>query len=553
VLVELLVENYAVVEKLRIRFHDGFNVLTGETGSGKSIVVDALGLLFGGRTSADTVRSGADRARVSGIFDAPPAAAAVLEESGIAAEDGEILIEREILAGGKSRAFVCNRPATLALLRGLALELGDIHGQHEQQRLFSPAAQLDILDEFAGNDGLRMQVAEVYRRWRECEAELAQIEQTEKEKLRLLDVWTFQRNEIEAARAKPGEDSALEQERKVLQNVTRLLDSANGAYAGLYDDPESATAKIRGAIRRLEELCRIDSSLDSVLETLRPAQIAIEDASAAIRDYLAKLEPDPDRLDEVESRLAVLDKLKRKYGPAIDDVIAFGRQVQQQIEAAESTAERRVEIERRRASLASEFDRLAAQLTRERRAAGQTLARRVQSELKALAMERTVFEVRLEAAPWSQTGADAVAFLVSANVGEAPRPLEKVASGGELSRLALALKTCVTAGVSGRTLVFDEVDAGIGGVAAESVGRRLAGLAARNQVLCVTHLAQIAGFAAHHFVVEKKEVKGRTVAVVDELSGEARTREIGRMLSGQRLTPEALRHAQQLIRTDPLA
>ena len=548
-LVELLVENYAVVEKLRIRFHGGFNVLTGETGSGKSIVVDALGLLFGGRTSAEAIRSGAERARVAGIFEAPRAATALLEESGIATEDGEILIEREILAGGKSRAFVCNRPATVALLRELAPVLGDIHGQHEQQRLFSPSAQLDIVDEFAGNDGLIEQVGQLYRDWRACEAELTQIEQTEQEKLRLLDVWIFQRNEIDTANLKPSEDTDLENERKVLQNVGRLLEIGTSAYDALYEDPESASAKVRGAIRRLEELCRIDSSFEAIVEALRPAQIAIEDASASIRDYLAKTEADPGRLDEVESRLAVLDKLKRKYGPAVSDVIAFGENVQQQIDAAESTAERRAEIERRRGELAAAYEKLAAKLSRSRQSAAEALGRRVQSELKALAMERTVFQVQLQSAPWSAAGADAVTFLVSANVGEAPRPLEKVASGGELSRIALALKTCVTGGVKSRTLVFDEVDAGIGGVAAESVGRRLSGLAARNQVLCVTHLAQIAGFAAHHFVVEKKEVKGRTVASVDELTGDARTREIGRMLSGQRLTPEALRHAEQLIRT----
>jgi DNA repair protein RecN (Recombination protein N) len=546
--VELLVENYAVVEKLRIRFHAGFNVLTGETGSGKSIVVDALGLLFGERTSADMIRSGAGKARISGIFDLPRQATALLEQSGIEAEDGEILVEREILSGGKSRAFVSNRPATAALLRDLAATLGDIHGQHEQQRLFSPATQLEMLDDFAQNDTLLKQVGDVFREWRACESELDEIRRTEQDKLRLLDMWSFQRNEIEAARLQEGEDAALENERKVLQNVGRLLETATAAYEALYDAPESASAHVRSSVRRLEELCRIDATLQDVLEVLRPAQIAIEDASAAIRDYLAKLEADPAKLDEVESRLAVLDKLKRKYGPAIEDVIAFGENVRAQIDSVESAADRTAAIERRRAELAAGYEMLSRQLSERRRAGAESLARRVQSELKSLAMERTVFKVDLQPAPWSACGADAVSFLMSANIGEAPRPLEKVASGGELSRFALALKTCVTGAVKGRTLVFDEVDAGIGGVAAESVGKRLAALAARNQVLCVTHLAQIAGFAAHHFVVEKKEIKGRTVASVDEITGEARTREIGRMLSGQRLTPEALKHAEQLIR-----
>jgi DNA repair protein RecN (Recombination protein N) len=546
VVLELHLENYAVVEKVRVRFHSGLNVLTGETGSGKSIVVDALGLLFGGRASSDMLRSGADRARISGIFEAPAQAAALLADAGIETEDGELLIEREILAGGKSRAFLASRPVTAALLRDLAPYLGDIHGQHDQQRLFAADAQLDILDAFAGTNLDR--IAAVYREWRACATELAELERNEQEHLRLLDLWTFQRNEIDSARLKPAEDAELEAERRVLQNVGRLMDAANTAYAALYDAPESANAQLRVALRRIEELCRIDESLQGVLDTLRPAQIAVEDASGSLRDYLGRLEADPDRLEDVEARLASIDKLKRKYGATTDLILAFAEDVKARIEASESSSERKAAIERKRAELAAEYEKLAGELTAARRRAGEALSRKVEAELGSLAMDRTRLEVRVSPAAWSERGADAVAFYVSANVGEEPRPLEKVASGGELSRIALALKTCVTNGGGARTLVFDEVDAGIGGTAAESVGRRLKSLSARNQVLCVTHLAQIAGFADHHYSVEKREARGRTVAEVQELSGEARTREIGRMLAGQRLTPEALKHAEQLIR-----
>jgi DNA repair protein RecN (Recombination protein N) len=509
VLLELHVENYAVVEKVRIRFHAGLNVLTGETGSGKSIVVDALGLLFGGRASNEMLRSGADRARISGIFEAPSGASDLLSEAGIEVEDGELLVEREILAGGKSRAFVASRPVTAALLRDLAPFLGDI---------------------------------------RACATELAELERNEQEKLRLLDLWTFQRNEIESARLKPGEEAELETERRVLQNVGKLMESASTAYSALYDAPESASAQLRLALKRLEELCRIDESLAGIVETLRPAQIAVEDASGTLRDYLGHLEADPDRLEEVESRLASIDKLRRKYGATTQEILAFLEEVKRQIGAAESSAERRASIERKRAELAAEYETLAAKLTSARTAAAEALARKVQHELKSLAMERTTFEVRVAPAPWSAAGADAVAFYVSANVGEEPKPIQKVASGGELSRIALALRTCVANGSAARTLVFDEVDAGIGGGAAESVGRRLKSIASASQVLCVTHLAQIAGFADHHYSVEKRETRGRTVAELQELSGDARTREIGRMLAGQRLTPEALKHAEQLIR-----
>lgn len=545
-LLELHVENYAVVEKVRVRFHPGLNVLTGETGSGKSIVVDALGLLFGGRASSDMLRSGAERARISGIFEAPAGASALLADSGIELEDEELLVEREILAGGKSRAFVANRPVTAALLRDLAPHLGDIHGQHDQQRLFAADAQLELLDAFAGSRLDR--IAALFAEWRACSTELAELERNEGEKLRLLDLWSFQRNEIESARLKPGEDAELESERRVLQNVTRLMESANTAYGALYDAPESASAQVRLALKRIEELCRIDESLASLVETLRPAQIAVDEASSTLRDYLGRLEADPDRLEEVESRLASIDKLKRKYGATTDQILAFLAEVKASIDAVESATERRAAIERKRAELAAEYEKAAAKLTAARVKAAGALAEKVQGELKSLAMERTTFQIRVTPASWSAAGADAVAFYVSANVGEEPRPMEKVASGGELSRIALALKTCVTNGAAARTLVFDEVDAGIGGTAAESVGRRLKTLAARNQVLCVTHLAQIAGFADHHYSVEKREDRGRTVAELQELTGDMRTREIGRMLAGQRLTPEALKHAEQLIR-----
>jgi len=548
VLLELHVENYAVVEKLRVRFHAGLNVLTGETGSGKSIVVDALGLLFGGRASADSLRSGADRARIAGIFEVPKSSYQILADAGIDVEDGELLVEREILAGGKSRAFAGSRPVTAAVLREIAPALGDIHGQHDQQRLFSPDAQLEIIDSFAGNEARLTEVAGIFRAWRACASELAELEKTEQEKLRLLDLWTFQRNEIESVQLKAGEDAELEAERRVQQNVGRLMESANVAYAALYDAPESACAQLKTALRRAEDLCKIDETLLPVLEALRPVQFAVEEASATLRDYLGHLEADPDRLDAIEGRLASIDKLKRKYGATIAEILAFVQDVKQNIELTEHATERRAEIERRRGELAKQFEAVAGRLTEARRTAGAELAARVMFELKALAMERTTLEVRVSPASWSLAGSDAVAFYVSANVGEEPRPIEKVASGGELSRIALALKTCVTVVGSGnRTLVFDEVDAGIGGTAAESVGRRLKMLAGGSQVLCVTHLAQIAGFADHQYSVEKREVMGRTVAELRELTGEARTREIGRMLAGQRLTPEVLRHAEQLL------
>lgn len=553
-LLELMVENYAVVDRLRVRFHPGLNLLTGETGSGKSLVVDALGLLLGGRASTDMIRSGEDRARVAGIFDirGSDAAQALLATAGFEPEDGELLIEREILAGGKSRAYVSSRPAALALLRGLAPHLGDIHGQHDQQLLFAPEAQREMLDVFAGVEDALKRIGDAHSRLRACEAQLADFERSEQEKLRLLDLWQFQRQEIEGVRPQPGEDTALDNERRVLQNLGRLQESAGAAYAALYDSPESALALMRIAARRLEELCRIDPALAEIRETLKPAEIAAQEAAYALRDYISRLEADPGRLEEIESRLSALEKLKRKYGTTIDETLEFLERVRAQIDAVEHAGERMETLRAERQQLTALYDDLAKALSARRKEAARKLEVRVEAELASLAMARTVFKVALGPAPRSQWGTDSVGFLVSPNAGEEPRPLEKVASGGEISRIALALKTCLTGpaktGGAARTLVFDEVDSGIGGSAAEGVGRRLKKLAAAHQVLCVTHLAQIACFADHHYLVEKREQKGRTVASIEELDATARTREIGRMLSGQKLTPEALRHAEQLIK-----
>lgn len=552
-LLELAVENYAVVDKLRVQFHSGLNLLTGETGSGKSIVVGALGLLLGARASADMIRSGEQRARVSGRFalSADSGARQLLESAGLEDEDGELLIEREILAGGKSRIYIGSRPATAALLKDLAQYLGDIHGQHDQQLLFDRDAQLDMLDAFAKAQPLRGEVESAYRGWRDADHALRDFEGGEQEKLRQLDVWQFQRHEIEAAQLKPGEDVALEEERRVQANLGRILESAGMAYGALYDAPESAFAQMRVASRKLEELGRIDSSLAEIKTTLDPALIALQEASNALRDYLSRLEANPERLEEVQSRLAAVDKLKRKYGAGVEQILEFLEKTCAQIDAVEHAGERIEELRQERGRLAVEFGQAAARLTKSRTAAATRLSRAVEKELSSLAMAGTTFDVELTPSGWSARGTEQARFLVAPNRGEEAKPLDRIASGGELSRIALALKTCLLhSGKAGgeRTLVFDEVDTGIGGSAADGVARRLKLLSAENQVLCVTHLPQVACYAAHHYRVEKVEAAGRTTTRIEELDEEARRREIGRMLSGNLVTPEALRHADQMIR-----
>ena len=556
-LVELSVENLAVVEKVRVRFHGGFNVLSGETGSGKSIVVDALNLLFGGRASGDMVRSGADRMRVSGIFDLGDSSAALrafLDEAGVETEDRELILEREIAANtGKSRAYAGGKPVTASFLRDLSQYLGSIHGQHDQQGLSSPEAQRELLDAVStGTQKLLPDVAKLHAAYRAIARELDDLDRNEQEKLRMADLWSFQKKEIEAAELSAGEDTRLEAERKILRNVTRVEESAQAAFALLYDAPESALTQAKQALKKLEDLARIDESLQAVADVLRPGIFSIDEASQSLADYLGKLEADPGRLDTVESRLATIEKLKRKYGDSLDDVLTFLATVSSQLEAVETAGERRAALQKDKERIAAEYLAAAEALHDKRREGARQLVKKVEAELATLAMQRTRFVVRIDpAAEWTSHGIDDIEFLISANVGEDPKPLDKVASGGELSRVSLALKT-IAAGArqrneAARTMVFDEVDAGVSGKAAEAVGRKLRRIAEHDQVLCVTHLPQVASFAESHFSVSKHASRNRTFTTIEELDNDGRTREIGRMLSGERLTDEALRQAEQLI------
>ncbi len=550
-LVELMVENLAVVERLRLRLEPGLNALTGETGSGKSLVVDALGLLLGGRASTEMIRTGEARAYVGGIFEVPTSGTvrARLDEAGIPIEEGELLIEREILANGKSRAFIASRPVTAALLKELAPAFGDIHGQHDQQQLFLPDAQRDLLDEAVGNAGVLEETARAYDAWQAAVAELRGVERAEQERLRLSDLWTMQRREIEALHLEPGEDARLENEKSVLRNVARLEEAARVAYDALSESEPNIVAALGVAVKRLDEVARIDASLAPLVDSLRPAQIAAQEAARDLGHYLDHLEADPRRLEEVESRLAQIEKLKRKYGSTIEEILVFLADVVARLDGLESAAERRMQLEAAVAEYKAVYGERAARLSVLRQRAALKLQKQVKAELANLAMGGTEFHVMFHDVPSSAHGTDGVEFWVSANVGEEPRPLDKVASGGELSRIALALKASIAPKASGvaRTLVFDEVDAGVGGAAGEAIGRRLRAIAGSNQVLCVTHLPQIAACAMHHYRVTKRETAGRTVASVEPLDQAARVKELGRMLSGRTLTDEALRHAERLI------
>ncbi len=544
----LHIENYALIAKLSIEFGPGLNLLTGETGSGKSIVVDALSLLLGGKGSPDLIRAGEDRAVVSGVFSVRRS----LEELGLEGESGEIVVRRELTSSGKTRVFINDRPATVGSLRSLGPWLAEIHGQNEQQELFTSAAQLEMLDRAAQVSTELAAVAEAHRCWRAAKERLESLTLQEQDKLRLADLWSFQKKEIEAVAPKDGEDATLEVEKRVLANASRIHDGLSTAFHQLYDAPSAASVAVTAAIKALDDVARFDSALEPVCAELRSAKVSIEENALTVRDRLERLNADPKRLDQLEDRLAAFDRLKRKYGPALSDVIQHLAKVTQQLQELESSEELAKEAAQAVESAADAYRDTAGILSARRKDAAKRLEKAVQKILSELAMEGTRFRVRFTepeaGAQWRANGTDRVEYLISPNPGEPLHLLKDSASGGELSRLMLALELAAGVGGRGGTLVFDEVDSGVGGRVAETVGRKLRALAASHQVLCVTHLPQVAAFAVRHYVVQKRSESGRTVTSIRLLEEKERPEELARMLGGTRITEAVLTHAADLLK-----
>ena len=581
-LIELRLENYAVIDNAAVEFGSGLNLLTGETGAGKSILVDALALLLGEKASSEVIRSGAERAVVSAVFEcAGPAADAIeqaLERNGLdESEDGSLIVRREISATGKGRVFVNNQAATVAVLRQLAPHLGVIHAQSESILAFDPPARLALLDSFAASQLQAVMVA--YEAWKGISSRIEELEQGEQDRLRLVDLWMFQNREIEEAKLQSGEDERLETEKRVLANAEKIYNSAMQAFDLLYEGDASTSASLRSAQKQIAELTRFEPKFQEALAALETARISAEDVGATVRDYAGGIHASPEHLAEVEDRLASLDRLKRKYGPTLDDVINFGRDVAGKLSEIENKDEILRELRADLAKAATEYLCTARMLSKTRQDAARKLEKLVEAEINDLAM-KSAFRIQTttseEEGNWSASGIDQVVYMIATNPGEPMRQLEHIASGGELSRVMLALKVSVESGskdrvaralpltssgqalpakvsaraASQRTMVFDEIDTGIGGRAAEAVGKKLKFLSRSNQVLCVTHLPQIATFADHHYVIEKKERAGRTRTTIRLVSGEERTEEIARMLSGAKLTDTSRKHAEQMIKAN---
>ena len=576
-LTELRLENYAVIDNLLVAFGEGLNLLTGETGAGKSILIDALALLMGDKASSEVIRSGADRALISAVFEVGGAAGKAVEKlldhNGLdESDDGSVILRREIVPGGKGRVFVNNQPATVSVLKQLAPHLAIIHAQSESILSFDGLARLELLDAFAASD--LEPIGAAFAAWKAIRTRIDELEHGEQDRLRLVDLWLFQKREIEDGRLLSGQDERLEAEKRVLANSEKIYNAAMNAFDLLYEGNGSTASTLRAAQKQVEELSRYEPKFQEALASLESARISVEDVGATVRDYAGGIQASPEHLAHVEDRLALLDRLKRKYGPTLDDVIQFGADVSQKLSEVENKDQIVRQLRDELATVAEEYLRAARLLSKKRTDGARKLEKLVEAEINDLAMKST-FRIEKtqseEESQWTDSGIDQVMYMISTNPGEPLRQLEHIASGGELSRVMLALKASVDAGKAAscdklraatiahktreksgtqKTLVFDEIDTGIGGRAAEAVGKKLKSLARSNQVLCVTHLPQIATFADHHYVIEKKESGGRTRTSIHAVTGDQRTEEVARMLSGAKLTETSRKHAEQMIKAN---
>lgn len=533
----LAIRNLAVIESVAVDFEQSFNILTGETGAGKSILVEAVGLLLGGRATQDLLRTGEELATVEAIFETP--------------EGEELIVRREVTAQGRSRAFINGALATAAALRDLSNRLVELHGQHEHQQLLDPTQHLALLDAWAGLDADRAAVADAFRIVRGLREQLDRLKMDDRERAARLELVAFQLGELQQASLQAGEDEALSAERQILRSADTIQRLCGEGYAELYDSEDAALTALGRVWKRVGELAAIDSRFGPYLDARDGIKAQLEDLAFALRDFADGIDASPDRLQKVEDRLALIERLKRKHGPALEDVIAHRDRLAAEHAALTGGDSTVAEIESRLATAGQHYLQAARRLSAGRRQQAARFARLLEAELAELAMERTRFEVRLSTGEsddrWTESGIDTGEFFLSPNLGEELRPLARIVSGGELSRVMLALKTLGAAGSPGKTLIFDEVDAGIGGRVASVVGDKLAALGDRFQVLCITHLPQIAACGRTHFLIEKRVQGRRTVTGVTRLSDEARVAEIARMMGGAAAGQKALDSARELV------
>lgn len=563
----LVITNFAIIERMEIDVEPGFTVLTGETGAGKSILIDAVEVALGGRASSDYVRSGSEHATVETAFDlsAIPAASRCLEAMGASPRTDHLLtLSREITTASRSTGRINGRVASAGSIREVTQHVVDLHGQHEHQSLLRPDRHLDFLDSFGGEpvQDQRRRVEAAHARLHRIKSEMDTLAGDAGQRERQLDLLRFQMEEIDRAAVRPGEEAAIEEERRILGSIERLRSLLGGAYSCLTEPGEGPSlGELAGQVAAaVSEAARIDPGLEELNRTLLDLSYQVQDSTRELRQYLERLQPNPARLEELERRLDLLANLKRKYGPTTEDILTFRERASRELDrivASESTI-RRLEAEREQ--VCRELGDLAGSLSSLRAEVSRDLERRMEEQLRDLAMDAVVFRVSIEQEEdvlgvpvggahlaCSARGVDRVEFLISPNPGEPARPLARIASGGELSRIMLALKALVAEADAVPTVIFDEIDVGVGGAAALAIGRKLALVAASRQVMCVTHLAPIACLADTHLRIFKEVRGGRTVTLVERLDDAGRIEEVARMLAGTQLSSITRRHAEAML------
>ncbi len=548
------IRNFALIDDLSLQLEEGFSVLTGETGAGKSIIIDAITAVLGERLSADMIRTGADRATVEASFDVSTNSAtqAKAAELGIEIEDGQILISRELFQGGKTQGRINGRLSTISMLKDLTSGMIDIHGQHEHQSLLSVEQHLEIIDQWCGESvtELRGKVKNLHTELRSLNSELEQLKSDERERARLLDLYEFQRTEISSANLSPGEDEELLLVRSRLANAERLRELACGVYSAINGSEGiegGATDMLSAALVQLKAMAEVDESLATTVQDLETALYAAEQAQSAVLTYRDRVESDPSELESVEDRLDLIRTLKRKYGDTIEEIILYGKNVAAKTNDLTHSEERAAELLEKIENVQDKMLGSARRLSDERKAGASKFAEAVKEQLNDLAMENTQFDVSFEEVSPSEKGIDSAEFVISPNPGEPLKPLAKIASGGEISRVMLALKTVMAGADAVPTLIFDEIDTGIGGRTAQVLGQKLQAVAQTAQVLCVTHLPQIASCADIHYSVEKTVENGRTVVRINRMEGDGRVEETARMLSGSEQSVAAIEHAKDML------
>ncbi|MGD0265145.1 MAG: DNA repair protein RecN [Candidatus Methylomirabilota bacterium] len=552
---ELTIRNVAVIEELTVTLVPGLNVLTGETGAGKSILIDALQLVLGARGSESLLRSGAEEAAVEAAFDAGPGSRAMelLEAEGIAVEPGEpIVLRRQLFRDGRTKAYAGGRLTSVATLRALGECLVDIHGQHPGQLLLDPRRHRELLDGYAGAAEEARAYRERYGAWQALRREREALLSAERERAQRQDLLEFQRREIEAARLTIGEEEALVAEDAILSNHERLFAAVEQAYVMLEESDEALLARLSAAAARVREASGIDQRLREVLEALETGAVHLREAARGLRDYRARIEFDPERLEAIQTRLHEIGKLKRKYGATVGEVLEHLTRVRADLAALERSETRLGELEQMLTTAQQDLAGRAERLSAARRRAAPKLQEAILAEIHELGMAKATFEVAVRSAAAGEEalgphGVDEVEFLISPNPGEPLKPLHKIASGGELSRTMLAIRVILAAADQTPSLIFDEVDAGIGGNTAEIVGRKLTAVSRQRQVLCVTHLPQIACFADHHVVLSKRSLRDRTQTTAQILPTAERARELARMLGGLSRSETPVQHATELL------